>query len=60
LVATLLVIFVTLALPYASIATLLGFAPVPLPVLLIIAGIVVAYVALAEWLKTTFYRKIAT
>jgi Mg2+-importing ATPase len=58
LVTNLLVIVAALTLPFTPVAAFLGFASVPLPILLIIAGIIAAYVASAEWVKTVFYRRI--
>ncbi len=45
-----------MALPFTPLAGVLGFAPVPLPVLGAVAAIVVAYVAIAEATKAVFFR----
>lgn len=55
---TLLVVFATILLPFTPLATSLGFAPLSLPLLLLIAAIVAAYVASAEGLKVFFYRMV--
>ncbi|HEV2260749.1 MAG TPA: magnesium-translocating P-type ATPase [Candidatus Rubrimentiphilum sp.] len=57
-VTTALCAAIGMALPFTPIAGLLGFAPVPLPVLGIIAAIVIVYVALAELTKTLFFHRL--
>jgi Mg2+-importing ATPase len=52
---TLLVIAITLVLPYSPLAGVLGFTPLPLRYLLIIFGIVALYVVSAEFVKHWFY-----
>ncbi len=52
---TLLVIAITLALPYTPLAGVLGFRPLPLLYLLVIFGIVVLYFVSAEFTKRWFY-----
>ncbi|MEQ1902442.1 MAG: magnesium-translocating P-type ATPase [Devosia sp.] len=42
---------VTLALPYSPLADMIGFVPLPAPMLLAIAAIVIAYVAASEFAK---------
>jgi Mg2+-importing ATPase len=54
---TLLVIAITLALPYSPLAGLMGFTPLPLTFLLVIFGIVATYFLSAELAKRWFYRK---
>jgi Mg2+-importing ATPase len=54
---TLLVMAITLALPYSPLAGLMGFTPLPLTYLLIIFGIVATYFMSAELIKRWFYRK---
>jgi Mg2+-importing ATPase len=54
---TLLVMAITLILPYTPLAGLLGFTPLPLTYLLVIFGIVAAYFLSAELTKRWFYRK---
>ncbi|MCL4465297.1 MAG: magnesium-translocating P-type ATPase [Chloroflexi bacterium] len=56
LVATLLVVGATVALPYSPIAGYLGFEPLPASVLALIAVVVVLYIATAEAAKRYFYR----
>ncbi len=54
---TLLVMAVTLALPYSPLANLLGFTPLPFTYLLVIFGIVTLYFFSAEFTKRWFFRK---
>lgn len=54
--ATVLIGLVVLLLPYSPLAGLLGFTPLPPVFLLVLAGIMVLYVALAEIAKWAFYR----
>ena len=54
---TLLVMAITLWLPYSPLAGLLGFVPLPIPYLLVIFGIVVLYFMSAELTKRWFYRQ---
>ena len=56
LVATLVVVVVTVALPYTPMAGVLGFAPLPGRFLAILTLIVLAYGATAELAKRWFYR----
>ncbi|MBL7187526.1 MAG: magnesium-translocating P-type ATPase [Phycisphaerae bacterium] len=58
LVATMAVITATLLLPFTHIGQILGFQPLPLWILGILAVIVVTYIAVAEIVKKMFYRKI--
>ena len=51
------VILITLYLPYSSLAGLLGFVPLSLPLLLIIFSIVALYFLSAELIKRWFYRQ---
>ena len=55
---TLLVMAITLALPYTPLAGLLGFTPLPLTYLLVIFGIVMLYFVSAEFAKRWFYRQL--
>jgi Mg2+-importing ATPase len=48
---TLLVMAITLTLPYSPLAGLMGFTPLPLTYLLIIFGIVAMYFLSAELVK---------
>jgi Mg2+-importing ATPase len=55
---TLLVMAVTLALPYTPLAGLLGFTPLSLNYLLLIFGIVALYFVSAELAKRWFYQQL--
>ena len=55
LFATLSVVLLTLALPYTPIASFIGFEPLPLKLLAMLAGIVALYIATAEIAKRLFY-----
>jgi Mg2+-importing ATPase len=54
---TLVVVVITLALPYTPLAGLLGFIPLPLTYLLVIFGIVTLYFISAEFTKRWFVRR---
>jgi Mg2+-importing ATPase len=54
---TLLVMAITLALPFTPLAGLLGFTPLSIPYLMVIIGIVALYFMSAELAKRWFYRK---
>jgi Mg2+-importing ATPase len=56
LAVTMLVILVTLWLPYSPLSVLLGFAPLPVIYLPLIFGIVITYFVSAELTKRWFYR----
>lgn len=56
LLATVLVVAITVVLPYTPIAPLLGFVPLPQRFLAVLALIVLAYVTSAELAKRWFYR----
>lgn len=58
LIATITVIVATLVLPLTPLAGLLGFEPLPVVLLLIIAGIVILYIFTAEIAKRIFYRMV--
>jgi Mg2+-importing ATPase len=55
--STLAVAVLAFTIPYMPQATVLGFVPLPLHVLLTLTLIAVLYVAAAEWLKRGFYRR---
>jgi Mg2+-importing ATPase len=55
---TVLVMAITLALPYTPLAGLLGFTPLPLAYLLVIFGIVALYFIAAELAKRWFYKNL--
>lgn len=56
LAATLLVVLVTMALPYTPLAPLFGFRPLSLEFLGMIGLIMVLYITAAEVAKKVFYR----
>jgi len=53
---TAVIILAALYLPYSPLAGVLGFVPLSLPLLLVIFGIIAAYVIAAELTKHWFYR----
>jgi Mg2+-importing ATPase len=55
--STLLVVCVTVALPYTPLGQIFGFAPLPALFLGLMALIVLIYVGSAELLKRAFYRR---
>jgi len=55
-IATLLIMVLTLALPYTPIAKVLGFQPLPVSFLLMMGVILVVYSIAAEMVKKFFYR----
>jgi Mg2+-importing ATPase len=58
LIGVLLVAGVTLVLPYSPLSGILGFTPLPVSLLLILASITVLYVATSEIAKRIFYRRV--
>jgi Mg2+-importing ATPase len=56
--SALAVALVTLALPYSPLNGILGFTPLPLPLLLVLLGITVAYVTASEVAKRVFYKRV--
>jgi P-type Mg2+ transporter len=58
LIATLLVVAVTLLLPISPLAGLFEFQPLPFSFLLILAGIVLVYIVSAELVKRLFYARV--
>jgi P-type Mg2+ transporter len=56
--ATLLVVVVTLILPFTPLGGVFGFSPLPISFLLLIAIIVMGYIVTAELAKTIFYKKV--
>ncbi len=58
LMATLLVVMVTILFPFTPLAELLGFQPLPMTILLVIGMIVVLYIIAAEITKRSFYKKV--
>jgi len=58
LMATISIVGVTLLLPYTPIAGLLGFQPLPIEFLLVLAAIVGLYILCAEAVKRVFYQHV--
>jgi len=58
LVATLLIVIVTILFPFTPLSGPLGFQPLPVTILLIIGVIVALYVIAAEITKRFFYKKV--
>jgi Mg2+-importing ATPase len=56
--ATIMIVGLTLLLPYSPLSELLGFTPLPTTFLLILAGIILLYVGTAELAKNVFYRHV--
>ncbi|MGB7564755.1 MAG: cation transporting ATPase C-terminal domain-containing protein, partial [Prochlorococcaceae cyanobacterium] len=55
--ATLVVVLLTLLLPYSPLAVTFGFVPLPVRFLALLALILLAYVLTAEAAKGWFYRQ---
>jgi Mg2+-importing ATPase len=58
LIATLLIVAVTILFPFTPLAGLLGFQPLPMTILLVIGMIVVLYIIAAEIAKRSFYKRV--
>ena len=58
LAATIAIVGVTLLLPYTPLAGLLGFQPLPIEFLLVLAAIVGLYILCAESVKRVFYQHV--
>ncbi|MEI9478334.1 MAG: magnesium-translocating P-type ATPase [Deltaproteobacteria bacterium] len=58
LIATLLVVVVTILFPFTPLAELLGFQPLPMTILLVIGMVVVLYIIAAEMAKRSFYKRV--
>jgi Mg2+-importing ATPase len=56
--ATLAIVVITVALPYSPIAPVIGFVPLPLPLMAMLGLIVTLYLASAELTKHFFYRMV--
>jgi Mg2+-importing ATPase len=56
--SALAVAVVTLILPYSPLNGILGFTPLPLPLLLVLLGITVAYITASEVAKRIFYKRV--
>ena len=57
-IATLLVVFGAVALPYTGLSWLFGFAPMPAEFLVVLAGILFLYIVAAEVAKKLFYQRV--
>jgi Mg2+-importing ATPase len=57
LVSTIFVIGITLILPYLPFNSLLGFVPLPAPLMLLMIGLTLLYVVVAELAKKYFYSR---
>jgi len=57
LISMVLVLIITVALPYSPLSEILGFKPIPLPSLMLLGLITVLYVAVSEVAKRIFYLK---
>jgi Mg2+-importing ATPase len=58
LVSTLIVIGITLVLPYVPFNFLFGFIPLPVPLMLAMLGLTALYVLVTEIAKKYFYSRI--
>jgi P-type Mg2+ transporter len=58
LMATIAIVMVTLLLPYTPLASLLGFQPLPIEFLLVLAALVGIYILSAETVKHVFYQHV--
>ena len=58
LASTIVVIGITLVLPYLPFNSLLGFVPLPAPLMLLMIGLTVLYVVVAELAKKYFYARV--
>ena len=56
--ATLLVVLVTLILPFTPLGPVLGFSHLPIAFSLLIGIIIMAYIVAAEMAKRVFYRRV--
>jgi len=59
LASTFVVIGITLVLPYLPFNSLFGFVPLPAPLMLMLIGLTVLYVVVAEFAKKYFYARAA-
>ena len=56
--ATLLIVVVTLILPFTPIGGIFGFSRLPISFLLLIAIIIMGYIVAAEIAMTIFYKRV--
>jgi len=57
LIATLLIVAVTLVFPFSPLGLLFEFRPLPIPFYIVLGAIVVFYIVAAEMAKRAFYKK---
>jgi Mg2+-importing ATPase len=57
-IATFSIVGITLILPFTPLAAIFGFSPLPLPFLIFIGLIILAYIFTAEFVKKVFYKKV--
>lgn len=57
LIATLLILAVTLFLPYTPLGTIFGFEPLPFTFIMILLAIVIVYIITVEITKKIFYKR---
>jgi Mg2+-importing ATPase len=57
-ISTFSIVFLTLILPYTPLAGIFGFSPLPIPSLLFIGLIILAYIFTAEIVKKAFYKRV--
>jgi Mg2+-importing ATPase len=57
-ISTFSIVFLTLILPYTPLAGIFGFSPLPIPFLLFIGLIILAYIFTAEIVKKAFYKRV--
>jgi len=58
LIATIAIVIITLLIPYTPIAGLLGFQPLPIEFLLVLAAIIGLYIFSVETVKRVFYQHV--
>jgi len=58
LLATLLIVVMTLILPFTPLGDIFGFSPLPISFLLIVGLITISYILTAEIAKKIFYKKV--
>jgi Mg2+-importing ATPase len=56
-ISTVLVVALTIAIPYLPGVSILGFVPLPAPVMALIVGITLLYVIATDAAKMAFYRR---
>ncbi|HEX6642655.1 MAG TPA: cation transporting ATPase C-terminal domain-containing protein, partial [Thermoanaerobaculia bacterium] len=56
LVSTIVLVVLTFAIPYLPMVRVLGFVPLPFPIVAMLSLIAAAYIVAAEMMKRWFYR----